>query len=447
MDSRVKILGFELENVKRVALVRMAPAANGLTVIGGDNAAGKTSILDGIVYALGGEKYRPTNLQREGSLADARIRIEMSNGMVVERKGKNAALKVSDPAGRRSGQQLLNEFVEELALNLPKFLAMKDDEKAEVLLQTLGIGEQLQQLDREEQAAYDARHSFGVVVDQKRKYASEMPEYHDAPETPLSAADLIKASQEILNKNAEREKARQNLAELVRQQDAVHQRSLALKVRIAELTKELEEVNDVELDLGYQVTDAMAEPIPENESTSELEAKIADIENINAKVRANSDKAKAEADADEYERKKVAYDEAVEAVRVKRRALLDSAEMPLAEIGIGKNDKGRPVLIYRGQPWDCMSGMERIRVGVAVVRKLKPECGFLLLDALESFDLEQLKELDRYLEEAGLQAIATRVSRGEECSIIIEDGVAIQPGVEVAPEAGVEPAKSKVKEW
>lgn len=440
MDPRVKILGFELENVKRVALVRMAPAANGLTVIGGDNAAGKTSVLDGIVYALGGEKYRPTNLQREGSLADARIRIEMSNGMVVERKGKNAALKVSDPAGRRSGQQLLNEFVEELALNLPKFLAMKDDEKAEVLLQTLGIGEQLRELDQREQIAYDKRHAFGVVVDQKVKYAAEMPEYHDVPETPLSAADMIKASQEILTRNAERDRFRAKLSELLQLRDKKAATVAHLKTVLAEEERVLAEAIE-------RVNEALAAPIPENESTAELEAKIADIDTINAKIRANADKAKAEADAEDFQRKKLEYDNAVEAVRQERRDLLNTASMPLAELTIGKNDKGRPVLIYRGQPWDCMSGMERIRVGVAVVRKLKPECGFLLLDALESFDLEQLKELDRYLEEAGLQAIATRVSRGEECSIIIEDGVAIQPGVEVAPEAGVEPAKSNIKEW
>lgn len=33
-----------------------------------------------------------------------------------------------------------------------------------------------------------------------------------------------------------------------------------------------------------------------------------------------------------------------------------------------------------------------------------------------------LKEFGEWLEKEGLQAIATRVSTGEECSIIIEDG-------------------------
>ena len=88
MDEKVKIVALELENVKRVSLVRLAPDGKGLTVIGGKNAQGKTSVLDGIVYTLGGERYRPSNLQKDGTMADARISLKLSNGLLVERKGK-----------------------------------------------------------------------------------------------------------------------------------------------------------------------------------------------------------------------------------------------------------------------------------------------------------------------------------------------------------------------
>ena len=64
----------------------------------------------------------------------------MSNGLVVERKGKNSDLKVIDPTGRKGGQQLLNEFVEQLALDLPKFMQANGKEKANTLLQIIGVG-------------------------------------------------------------------------------------------------------------------------------------------------------------------------------------------------------------------------------------------------------------------------------------------------------------------
>ena len=60
---------------------------------------------------------------------------------------------------------------------------------------------------------------------------------------------------------------------------------------------------------------------------------------------------------------------------------------------------------------------------MTVVRKLNPECGFVLMDKLEQMDLDTLQEFGEWLKDQGLQVIATRVSTGAECSIIIEDGM------------------------
>ena len=55
--------------------------------------------------------------------------------------------KVIDPEGNKGGQQLLNEFVEQLALDLPKFMEASGKEKAETLLKIIGVGDQLSVLD------------------------------------------------------------------------------------------------------------------------------------------------------------------------------------------------------------------------------------------------------------------------------------------------------------
>ena len=59
--------------------------------------------------------------------------------------------------------------------------------------------------------------------------------------------------------------------------------------------------------------------------------------------------------------------------------------------------------------WDNMSGAEQMKVSTAIVRKLNPDCGFVLLDKLEQMDTDTLKEFGEWLEKEGLQAIATRV--------------------------------------
>ena len=153
------------------------------------------------------------------------------------------------------------------------------------------------------------------------------------------------------------------------------------------------------------------------ESTAELEENIADIESINIKVRANMNKIQAEEDAKEYRDQYTRLTQDIEDVRAEKTALLDSADLPLPGLSVMDGE-----LIYNGQKWDNMSSAEQMIVSTSIVRKLNPKCGFVLLDKLEAMDLDTLKEFGQWLEEEGLQAIATRVSTGDECSIIITDG-------------------------
>ncbi|NCB00228.1 MAG: chromosome segregation protein SMC, partial [Clostridia bacterium] len=81
-----------------------------------------------------------------------------------------------------------------------------------------------------------------------------------------------------------------------------------------------------------------------------------------------------------------------------------------------------------------------LKVSTAIVRKLNPRCGFVLLDKLEQMDIDTLNEFGAWLKQEGLQAIATRVSTGEECSILIEDGYAVDPNYHEDPVNTIETA-------
>ena len=152
-----------------------------------------------------------------------------------------------------------------------------------------------------------------------------------------------------------------------------------------------------------------------DESTVELEKNISDIEILNTKIRANFDKEKAEEEAKGYQIQYAALTEEIETVRKEKYDLLNNSELPLTGLSVADGE-----LTYKGQKWDNMSGSEQLRVSTAIVRKLNPECGFVLLDKLEQMDVETLRDFGEWLESEGLQAIATRVSNGDECSVIIE---------------------------
>ena len=410
----VKINKLEIENVKRVKAVTIEPTSNGLTILGGNNNQGKTSVLDAIAWALGGNKYKPSKPTRDGSMNPPTLRVELSNGLIVERKGKNSDLKVTDPSGQKAGQQLLDSFVEELAINLPKFIESSAKDKANTLLQIIGVGEKLWELDRKEEQLYNERRTIGQIADQKKKYAAEQPQYPEAPNELVSIADLIHEQQEILARNGENARKRQNRENIVNEMHLSEARLKQLKEQLAQ-----EEAVHDKLMGDYVEANKSIEDLVD-ESTEEIENSIANIEEINRKVRANLDKEKAEEDAKEYEKQYNNLSAEIDKVRDERTSLLDSADLPLPGLSVEDGE-----LVFDGQKWDNMSGSQQLRVSTAIVRKLKPECGFVLLDKLEQMDIPTLTEFGKWLESEGLQAIATRVSSGEECQIIIEDGYVV----------------------
>lgn len=407
----VKINRLEIENVKRIKAVVIEPTANGLTIVGGRNNQGKTSVLDSITWALGGDNYRPSEARREESVIPPNLRITMSNGLVVERKGKNSSLRVTDPNGKKGGQQLLNEFVEQLAINLPKFMEASGKEKAKTLLRIIGIGERLAELEKEEVDLYNERQAIGRIADQKAKFAKEQPYYPDAPAALVSPSELIRQQQGILARNGENQRKRDRADQYKRSVGFLEKEVGALEKQLQDKRKELEEAR-----LSLLTAMADAESL-RDESTAELEASIANIEEINRKARANLDKEKAEEDASEYRRQYDSLTEKITKVRKDKTDLLKEADLPLPGLSVQEGE-----LVYKGKKWDNMSGSDRLRVSTAIVRRLNPKCGFVLLDKLEQMDLETLREFGQWLESEGLQAIATRVSTGDECSVIIEDG-------------------------
>ncbi len=109
----------------------------------------------------------------------------------------------------------MDSFVEELALNLPKFMNQTSKEKATTLLQIIGVGDKLTaELEGKEREVYNQRHAIGQIADQKEKYAKEQIYYPDVPDEIISASDLIKKQQEILAKNGQNQTHRRNLREL-----------------------------------------------------------------------------------------------------------------------------------------------------------------------------------------------------------------------------------------
>ena len=442
-QESIKINSLELENIKRVKAVKLEPTASGLTVVGGKNNQGKTSVLDAITWALGGEKYKPSQPDREGSMIPPKLHIELSNGIIVERSGKNGALKVLDSTGAKGGQKLLDSFISTFALDLPKFMNSTTRDKANTLLQIIGVGDKLSIFDKQEAELYNRRTEIGRIADQKKKYADEMVQWDGVPDEIVSAAELIRQQQEILARNGENQRKRNRLNEITFEKQRIFDETQRIEEQIAELEKRLTERKSAWEQANQDEQIAM-KTVNElvDESTAELEESIANIDSTNAKVRDNLNKQRAQAEAEEYKLQYGDLTTQVENVRKARMELLNGVEMPLQNLSV---DNGE--LVYKGQRWDNMSGSDQLKVATAIVRKTNPKCGFVLLDKLEQMDIDTMNEFGHWLQENNLQAIATRVSTGDECSIFIEDGYSVDKEGNKTADTSEKPAEANRKEW
>lgn len=408
----VKITSFEAENVKRIKAVQLTPTENGLTVIGGRNNQGKTSVLDAIAWALGGNRLKPSNAHRDGSVMDPEIKIQLSNGLVVERKGKNSELKITDPTGKKAGQSILDSLIGEMALNIPKFMDLNSKDKARRMLQIAGVDDQLAAIDKEKAEVASERLYVGRQARTAEENLTNMQRFPDSGTELWSASQLIEQQQAILMKNAENGRKRAALQE---NENRLNQ----LNAQIQQAESELAQLKSGRLQLMTDIEIGRKNALDlYDESTDELEKNINMVDLHNQQVRDNlafeSEKKKAEelrAKFKELNAKALELDQS-------RLSLLQNANLPLE--GLSVDETGE--LIYKGQKWDGMSSSDQMRVSTAICQAMNPQCGFVLLDKLEQMDQQTMNEFGQWLETQGLQAIATRVSTGDECSVIIEDG-------------------------
>ena len=235
--------------------------------------------------------------------------------------------------------------------------------------------------------------------------------YDGVPKELISAAELINQQQDILARNGENQRKRDKALSLHAERNRLAEKVNALKEELERYQKRLIQV-DQDMTIAYKSAEEL-----KDESTEELETNIRNIDEINLKVRSNLDKEKAEEDAKYYAEKYDTLTSEINKVRKAKSDLLEGANLPLPGLSVSEGE-----LTYNGYKWDNMSGSEQLKVAAAIVRKINPNCGFVLIDKLEQMDTDTLKEFGEWLETEGLQAIATRVSTGGECSIVIEDG-------------------------
>lgn len=417
-SAGVFIAGLHIENVKRVRAVQMIPAPHGLTIIGGDNGQGKTSVLDAIAGALGGDSFKQP--VHEGA-SRGFSRVTLSNGLVVERiytAAGGSRLKVDDPTGKKSGQSLLSELVSQFALNVGEFMAAGDKKKGEILLKVIGVNPQ--PFEERIRTLEADRLIKGREADRMKGHAESLPYYEDAPEERLDGNSISAKMTEALQFNAKVRAAGVNAGAKKDALDLAEIRHREAEAALVAAQERVDAANARMVTARGEYQDALANAgsVGKPVDTEAISAKLAEVSETNEKVQANLNRKQAQETAAMLSAEYAEIQKEITEEREALKALLEGAELPYP--GLGVNDG---VLQYNGRAWSTLSESEKLILATAISRAVNPNCRFVLVDGLERMDRKTLATFSGWLVTQGLQAIGTRVGNGEECSLIIENGV------------------------
>lgn len=423
----MKITELRSENVKRLQAVQITPEGS-VVVIGGKNGQGKSSILDSIAYALGGEKLIPSQPLRRGEQS-GRIWIQLDGDkakgvppLVIERrfnasgttslsvKAAGGALKIGSP------QTLLNSLYGRSAIDPVEFSRMKPADQVDTLKKLVGLD--FAKLDGERKKHFDARTETNREAKRLEASLASTPRHDDAPEQEVSVAELMAELKKAREVNAVNEEKRQSVCDCMDSIDLTKSHIASLKADIVWFQKSLQEAEErlVAQEQALKDTRESAEAVKDVDIGS-IETQIAQADAINAKVRANQFRAKTEAELAEAKAKADQLTHSIEKIDTAKELQMSAATWPID--GLGFSSEG---ITFNGLPFDQASSAEQLKVSVAIGLVLNPTLRVLLIRDGSLLDADSLALVAQMAEEAGGQVWVERVSDGEECSVVIEDG-------------------------
>lgn len=422
-QTPLRIVSLQIENVKRLSAVHIEP--DGATVvIGGNNAAGKSSVLDSIMMALAGEKCaKPVH----GDETKGKVVVDLGE-LVVTRTftpsgGGTLTVAAANGAKYSSPQTMLDAMLGKIAFDPLAFTRMKPAEQLTTLRELCGISTGM--IDAGRAKAFEERTIVNRKVKELEAVVAAMPFYKDAPAEPVSAADITAELKSANEKNAAREEfIRQGKAKAVELGEQMTRISkladeidaMRKALTVAE-TKHADMVRGREL-IHTELEEMRAKAADMHEiDTAGITAKLDQVGDLNRKCDENVRRGDAVDTLATWTKKADDLTAKIEDFDARKRAKLEEAKYPIE--GLALTDDG---ITFNGLPFEQASSAEQLKVSVGIGLAMNPRLRVLLVKDGSLLDADSLAMVREMAEAAEAQVWIERVSKGDECSVVIEDG-------------------------
>lgn len=413
----MRIVQLSASNIKRLVAVEIAP--DGQTVVlTGKNGAGKSSVLDSIMYALAGSKSVPDKPIREGE-DRGEVTVSLDSGLVITRTftAAGGGLRITDGDSiKRSPQAILDKLTGHLTFDPLGFLRMQPAKQAAMLREVAGVD--TSDLDEQYAAIYQERTIRNREIKQQQAVLETLPEHADVGTAEVSLSDLLR---QLEAANAQHDEVRR-LAREAEDAEAVVigiERELeSLASRIAELKATMDETQHKLLEARRR--QSIADGAFQNArdvDTQAIQQQINEAEARNKLIRENKARANHAERLQALQAESDKLTEGLKSLADARAERLAQADWPVD--GLGYDDDG---LTWRGLPFDQASSAEQLRVACAMAAAGNPELRIILIRDGSLLDDDSMAALEQHAAEHDLQVWIERVDDDRPGAIVIEDG-------------------------
>ena len=433
----LNIVALEAENVKCLHAIRIQPDGSAV-ILGGDNAAGKSSVLDCIGAAIQGKKACPGEPVRHGTEA-AKIVLDLGKIIVKRtfRASGTTTLVVENKDGSifKSPQALLDGLYSHITIEPERLLNDVGARKA-LVEQVSGADLEAQQAER--QRLYDERTAHNRETKRLRAHAESLEgrlsvPLDEVPGEELSVLKLMEEVDAISERNQDRAEV-QRVRE--RRQEAhglVARRLEGADMDILAAQKALKDTQEHKAQLVEMAREIVAEieaweTLPELETTDHISAQLAQTETVNADVRTANEIIDAEGGAAESKTKAEACTEGIAEIDQAQSVAISGALDQVEDLTWRDGD-----LFFEDLPFDQRSTTEQLRLVMALAMAANPHLRVILVRNGSLLDERNLDTILAMAEAAGYQVWMERVGQDVHTTVHIEDGESTPVGP--APEA------------
>jgi len=407
----MKIVKLSSTNIKRVKAVEITPEGD-VVILSGKNNQGKSSVLDTILYALGGAKNVPSQPIRRGENS-ATATVETEEFIATRRftpSGSTLTVKTKNGMSYPSPQKFLDGLVGRLSFDPLEFSRMTAPQRKDALVDLAGIREPLQAWEQSHREAIDAMNEAraNLVTENEALAALRLPE-------PTDPTEALKLTDLLAEAAAQRARAN-NLDQLMARKTAQDEEVQSLVARIAALQERKQEKQAELSETVDQILKAR-KALAASRPVEQIESQLEQLEEQNEIVHGNA----------EYRRRQDRVAEAADRLVGAKAALAQShntkalifadAKLPIKGLEVSDGE-----VLYKDTPFDQLSASMQLKVSLVMAMASNPELRVIRINDGSLLDSESMATIAKLAKKNDYQFWVEVVDETGELGIVIEDG-------------------------